>query len=374
MIGPLPDWAAWTVTRAYSIGLEEEVMILDPADWSLSGEVESLLRSLPPDFARHVSAETHYAAIELATAPHESVEEAGREAAALRRTLLVHLHDRGLAAAAAGTHPFAVWRETQVSAGARYQLVYESMRELARREPTFALHVHVGVLDPEAAILLANRLRAHLPLLLALSASSPFWQGRDTGLSSARTPIFQAFPRVGIPRAFDSYGQYVDVVERLLRSDAFPEPTFLWWEVRLQPRFGTVEVRVMDSQHSSWRSTALASLIQAIAHLELEEGYLDSELAHAPEILEENRFLAFRDGIDARFIDADSGRRVPAREQLARLLVRTREHAQELGSEQAVEAALDVAGQPAGAWQRQVAEASDLRGLVSELAARFDPR
>ena len=109
------------------------------------------------------------------------------------------------------------------------------MRDLARREPTFALHVHIGVDDPEKATILQNRLRAHLPLLLALAANSPFWQGRDTGLASTRTPIFQAFPRVGVPRAFPSYGQYVEAVDQLLRCHAFPAPTFLWWDVRLQP-------------------------------------------------------------------------------------------------------------------------------------------
>ena len=154
----------------------------------------------------------------------------------------------GLRAACAGTHPFAVWHDTVVSSGERYQAVYGSMRELARREPTFALHVHVGVPDPEDAIALMNRMRAHLPLLLALSANSPFWQGRDTGLASARTPLFQAFPRVGIPRVFNDYSDYVEAVDLLVRCGSIPEPTFLWWDVRPQPRFGTVEVRIMDAQ------------------------------------------------------------------------------------------------------------------------------
>src|SRR4029077_19154079 len=136
-----------------------------------------------------------------------------------------------------GTHPFAMWNDTRVSTGARYQLIFQTMRELARREPTFALHVHVGVDDPESAIVLFNRLRTHVPLLLALSANSPFWQGRDTGLASARTPIFQAFARVGIPRALGSYLAYVEAIDQLLRCGAFPEPSFLWWDGRARPRF-----------------------------------------------------------------------------------------------------------------------------------------
>ena len=176
-------------------------------------------------------------------------------------------------AASAGTHPFAVWQEIVVSAGERYQFVYGSMRELARREPTFGLHVHVGVPDPEAAIHAANRLRTHIPLLLALSVNSPFWQGRDTGLASARTPLFQAFPRVGIPRAFADYADYVEAVDVLIRCDAVPEPTFLWWDVRPQPRFGTVEVRIMDAQTTA-RPTPPRSppWSSASSALEVEEG------------------------------------------------------------------------------------------------------
>ena len=207
-----------------------------------------------------------------------------------------------------------MWHETVVSSGARYQFVYGSMRELARREPTFALHVHVGVgerrgRDPCCT----DRLRAHLPLLLALSANSPFWQGRDTGLASARTPLFQAFPRVGIPRGFRSYADYVEAVDLLVRCGAIPEPTFLWWDVRPQPRFGTVEVRIMDVQTRVDETAALVALVQCIARREVLEEAADRPVGHSPEVLVENRFLAARDGMDARLIDPARERRVPAR-------------------------------------------------------------
>ena len=222
-------------------------------------------------------------------------------------------------AASAGTHPFAVWQEIVVSAGERYQFVYGSMRELARREPTFGLHVHVGVPDAEAAIHAANRLRTHIPLLLALSVNSPFWQGRDTGLASARTPLFQAFPRVGIPRAFADYAEYVESVDVLIRCDAVPEPTFLWWDVRPQPRFGTVEVRIMDAQTTLADTAALAALVQSIVRAEVEgEDHMERPMPQ--EVLSENRFLAARDGMDAELIEPELGRRVPARELLADLV------------------------------------------------------
>jgi carboxylate-amine ligase len=255
-------------------------------------------------------------------------------------------------AASAGTHPFAVWQDTVVSSGERYQAVYGSMRELARREPTFALHVHVGIPDAEAAIRVVNALRVHLPLLLALSVNSPFWQGRDTGLASARTPLFQAFPRVGIPRRFSGYSDWVETVDLLIRCEAFPEPTFLWWDVRPQPRFGTVEVRILDAQTSVADSAALAALVQCVARLEAERPAPLPRLGHGAEVLEENRFLAARDGMEARLIDADGTRRVPARGLLDALVGECEPHARALGCEEELAHVLEL-GRCTGA-QRQL--------------------
>jgi carboxylate-amine ligase len=184
-----PDWADWKPNPIgpYTLGIEEEVMLLNPQAWSLTHQIEIVLPRMPADLAEQASAETHQSALELQTGVHADVESATEEIAHLRGQLQETLGPLGMRAGCAGTHPFAIWQETAVSPGERYQFVYGSMRELARREPTFALHVHVGISDPETAIEVANRLRVHLPLLLALSANSPFWQGRDTGLASART-------------------------------------------------------------------------------------------------------------------------------------------------------------------------------------------
>jgi carboxylate-amine ligase len=357
------------------VGVEEEIMVLDPRGWGLAGDTDGLLPDLGQDLAGSVAGETHQAVLELTSAPHTRAAQAAEELAGLRQSLNRELRARGLQAAAAGTHPRALWTDVQVSSGRRYQDIYESMRELARREPTFAQHVHVGVEDPEQAVNLLNRLRAHLPLLLALSANSPFWQGRDSGLASARTSIFQAFPRVGIPRQFADYSDYVEAVDRMLRCGAFADPTFLWWDVRLQPRFGTVEVRIMDSQVTVERATALAALIQSIAHLELtrdERGSDSGRTVSDPEVLEENRFLAFRDGIDASFIDPSAGTRVPARVLVAALIAEAREHAEELGCERALEAVAELAEDPGAGWQRRTAARSGLDGLVVSLCDRFE--
>jgi carboxylate-amine ligase len=203
-------------------------------------------------------------------------------------------------------HPFAVWSDVEVSQGARHQAIHDSMRELARREPTFALHVHVGVPDPEAAVRALRGLRLHVPLLRALSAKSPYWQGRDTGLASARVPVFGAFPRAGLPRAFESWTVYVEAVDLLLRCHAFPEPTFLWWDVRLQPKLGTIELRILDAQTRADDNAALAVLVQVLVRMHAAD---DRTTADHPEVLAENRFLASRDGMQASFIDPLAERR-----------------------------------------------------------------
>jgi glutamate---cysteine ligase / carboxylate-amine ligase len=246
------------------------------------------------------------------------------------------------------------------------------MRELARREPTFALHVHVGVEDAEDAIRLHRRLRAHLPLMLAVSVNSPFWQGRDTGLASARTPLFQAFPRVGIPRGFRSYADYVEAVDLLVRCGAIPEPTFLWWDARPQPRFGTVEVRIMDVQTSVDETAALVALVQSVARREVLEKEAIRAVGHSPEVLVENRFLAARDGMNARLIDPAGERRVAARAQLEELLDICAPHAEALGCAAELDGVRRLAARTGADRQLELArDEARLPGLVAALADAF---
>ncbi len=356
----------------YSVGIEEEVMLLNPGDFSLAQCVGEIMPSLSPGLRKHTARETHQAAIELASSPHPDPAAAAREMAGLRAALAHELERFDKRAASAGTHPFALWSETEVSGGSRQQLVYDSMRELARREPTFALHIHVGVADPERAIALQNVLRTHLPLMLAASVNSPFWQGRDCGLASARIPVFMAFPRVGIPRRFESYASWVEAVDALLRSGAFPEPTFLWWDVRPQPRFGTVEVRIMDAQTTTRETGMLAALVQSVARLELEEGFSSQTLIDAVEVLDENRFLAARDGMEAELIDPTANRRVPAAVLLGQLIAAARSHAQDLGCEDALDQ-LRERGRDTGARRQRLSMSAgdDLSVVVEQLSARF---
>ena len=370
-----PAWSEWSGSSslgAYTLGVEEEAMLLDPRTWALAHRIEDLLPRLPQGTQDQVTAETHGSAFEVQTGVARNVGDAVGELHALRTELQRTLETLGLRAAVAGTHPFAIWQEIAVSAGERYQFVYGSMRELARREPTFALHVHVGIPDEHTAIRVNDRMRVHLPLLLALSANSPFWQGRDSGLASARTPLFQAFPRVGVPRAFGSYEVYAETVDLLIRTEAVPEPTFLWWDVRPQPALGTVEVRIMDAQTRCSDTAAIVALVQCLVRLEAEEGYASEIAISAQEVISENRFIAARDGVDAKLVDPELERRVPVPDVLADLLPLLRPHAEDLGCEEELSAVMDLVADPPARRQLETAkQVPSLGRLVERLSDRF---
>jgi carboxylate-amine ligase len=246
------------------------------------------------------------------------------------------------------------------------------MRELARREPTFALHLHVGLNDPEMAIEVSNRMRVHLPLLLALSANSPYWQGRDTGLASARTPLFQAFPRVGVPRAFSDYSHYVRSVDLLIETEAIPDRSYLWWDIRPHPGIGTIEIRVMDAQTRSADAAALVALTRSLVKLEAEEGFASERAIEAQEAISENRFLAARDGVHAELIDIDLASRRPVAEVLTGILDRARPHAADLGCLEELESNLELIAHSPAERQRNLAEeVPSLAQMVRRLADEF---
>jgi glutamate---cysteine ligase / carboxylate-amine ligase len=336
------DWAQWRPDPAipdWSLGVEEEVMLLRPTTWMLAPVIDDVLPALAPELAAHVSAETNASMLELATGVHTDVGDAVEELAYLRGRLRDELGSLGLAPATAGTHPLSEWEDARVSAGARQQLLQASLRELTLREPTFALHVHVGIPERELAVHVLNRMRVHVPLLLALSANSPFLRERETGFASTRTPLFQAFPRVGIPRQFDSYDHWMRAVAPIVDAGAVPESTFFWWDVRLQPRLGTVEIRVMDAQ--------------------------------TPEALDENRFLAARDGMAAEFVDPRTRSRVPAGVLAEEMVACTRLYASRLGCLDELLDVLRLAAEPPAERQRALVHSHGLAGAVAAMSKTF---
>jgi glutamate---cysteine ligase / carboxylate-amine ligase len=371
---PAPAWARWSeaaASRPWTVGIEEEVMILEPPGCSIANRIDDVLAALPPAVARRAAAETHACVVELRTDPHATVAGAAAELALLRQALDGALRDRlGLRVAAAGTHPLATHSEVAVSTSARYREIDATMRALAHREPTMAQHVHIAVPDGATAVRALDGLRSDLPLLLALSVNSPYWRGSDSGFASLRTQIFSMFPRVGIPRAFGTYTEYKRAVDPMLRSEAIPEPGFLWWDARLQPRLGTVEVRILDAQSRVTDAAALAAVVHCLVrhHAEAERPG-----AAGPEVLAENRFLAARDGIRAQLIDDRIGQQRPARDALTELLDDCEPLAVRLGCGSELASAAALAEDPGAARQRRLTAREGIAALPAWLAAEFAP-
>jgi glutamate---cysteine ligase / carboxylate-amine ligase len=345
-------------------------MLLARSDHSLAQCSDAALAQLTSELSAHTAPETHAAVVELATGVHLDAPATVAELRILRERLALELRSLDLVPACAGMHPLASAEASRVSGSQRYKLIAESMRWLAHREPTMALHVHVGIPDPQDAVRVLNHLREHLSMLLALASNSPFSQGRDTGFASARTVIFGGFPRTGTPRLFAGYGEYVEAVDTLIASGAIPDHTFLWWDIRLQPTLGTVEVRVMDAQSEVGQTASLIALIQSLARMALEGEAAGG--ATSPEVLAENRFLAARDGLDARLIDSADRKLVPVQTMVQSLLERLRPHGAALGCSDELDRLERLALVNGAAHQRRwVRRGGDFVSLISTLAEQF---
>jgi carboxylate-amine ligase len=243
---------------------------------------------------------------------------------------------------------------------------------VARQELIFGMHVHVGIDDPDKAIHVANGMRVHVPVLLALSANSPFWRADTTGLASTRTPIFRAFPRVGIAPTYSDWADYERRIEFMIGTGVIEDYTYLWYDVRPHPNFGTVEIRVMDSQTKIEHTIGLTALVQAMVKELCEHFDNRKRLSRYPfEMLDENKWLAARHGLEGELVDLPHATRVSTRALARRLLDRMREHAQDLGSESDLQAVEDLLARGNGAARQVVVyEANhDLREVVAEIVA-----
>jgi carboxylate-amine ligase len=354
----------------YTVGVEEELMIVDPASLDLVSAIDSLVGEEPPSGA--IKPEFLESVLEIATAPCPDVASVGAELVALRALARERARRQGLEIGAAGTHPFARWEDQRVVSDDRYRGLVSSLGFVARQELVFGMHVHVGMADPEEAIQVANALRGHVPLLIALAANSPLWRGAPTGLMSSRVPIFRAFPRVGLPPRFEGWADFERRVEQMSASGMIEDYTFLWYDVRPHPRLGTVEIRAMDSQTRVEHTIALAALIVCLVKALTEQFQRGESEAEAPwEIIDENRWLAARHGLEAELFDPASGTRRPARELAAELRERLAGYAVELACEAELEGVADLLAAGNGAArQRMVYEANhDVRELMAEIVA-----
>jgi carboxylate-amine ligase len=323
----------------FTVGVEEEFSILDPHTLELQPRFEELRDAAggDPILREAVAGELISSEIEIISGAGADLHDALARQRERRRRLFALADAHGAVLGATGTHPWADYREQPIIDTEHYRRVEEGLKYVAWRNNTFSLHVHLGVNGIERAVRACDRLREVLPLLLAISANSPYLDGRDSGLHSARTQSFtKSFPRCGVPDAFGSWQAYRDYIELLLRTNSIVEFTQVWWSVRPHFSFGTVEVRICDVQGTAAESDALAGLMVACAAQavrDIDEGvpYADP----APRLIEENMWRAIRYGLDGRLIDLARGEEYPAREAIERLADWTAPIRAELGIEPA---------------------------------------
>lgn len=355
------------MAHAFTIGVEEEFQIIDPDTWELRSHVSELLASGAPSFGDQIKRELHQSIVEVGTKICRDVGELGQEVCRIRRDLAESAERVGLRVAAAGTHPFSKWKDQVLSPGERYENIVEELQQLARSLLIFGLHIHVAVPDRSSTIDLLNEARYFLPHLLALSTSSPFWQGRDTGLKSYRTTVFRRFPRTGIPEHFTSWSEYDEYVKMLVDLHCIDNGKKVWWDLRPHPTFGTLEFRVCDVPTSPRATIALAGLAQAIIvklH-RLRARNLGFRL-YSRALVEENKWRAARYGLDGNLIDFGKRIEVPMRELALELLEFVDDVVDELGSREAVEYVHTIIAEGTSA-DRQLAvyrDTGDLRAVV----------
>jgi carboxylate-amine ligase len=281
---------------------------------------------------------------------------------------------RGLRVGSAGTHPFSLFERQRITARDRYRNLVDQLQYIARRELIFGMHVHVAVDDPEKAIRVVNGLLPHLAPLLALSASSPFWRGEPTGLSSSRQMVFAAFPRSGPPPRFRDYADYAEVVGQLEKTGCIADYTHIWWDIRLHPRLGTVEIRICDAVTRMEDAVALTAYCQALVKHLCEQHDSGEEIPSYHRILTtENKWLAARYGLEAPIMDLATGRRnrIAVAQMIRRTLRALEPHAKELGSERELDGIREILARGNGAdRQLRVFNANrDIVEVVQEIAA-----
>jgi carboxylate-amine ligase len=315
----------------FTLGVEEELQLVDTTSFDLTSRYEEVFGEAARRDER-IKPELLQSTVEVATEPTRTVAEAVAEAGELRRRAHEHAEAHGVRVLSAGTHPFSRYEHQDVTERPRYAELVDALQWAVERQLIFGLHVHVGLESAPQAIAVANALRTWLPELLALSANSPFWHGRDSGLSSTRSKVFDAMPRSGLPPAFASFEEFELLVDRGVRTGSFEDYTFIWWDLRPHPRLGTIEVRICDAQTRLESVAALVALVQALTATLAERFDRDGVLETQPvTLIAENKWRAVRYGLDAELVDLTRDEQRPAHAAVRELAELARPAARRLG-------------------------------------------
>src|SRR5947208_6425696 len=365
---------AFGKSDAYTLGVEEEYMLLDGKTFDLVQHIDTVLAAVAGhELEPVINPELMQSVLELATPVCHTPAEVADQLRRIRGYVCGVARDQGLRVGSAGTHPFSLFERQRITAKDRYRALIDQMQYVARRELIFGMHVHVAVDDPEKAIKVVNGLLPQLAPLLALSTSSPFWRGEATGLSSSRQMVFAAFPRSGPPPRFQDYADYAQVVGQLERTGCIADYTHIWWDIRPHPRLGTIEIRVCDAVTMMEDAVAIAAYCQAMVKQLAERHDAGEVLPSYHRILtSENKWLAARYGLEAPIMDLATGRRnrVPVAQLVRRTLREIEPHARELGSERELDGIRELLARGSGAdRQLRVFNANrDIVEVVREIA------
>jgi len=353
---------AWGSGDPFSLGVEEELLLVDPDDARPADRGEEVLERLAGDLPGEAESELHACEVETATPVAARAAEAVSILGAMRAAIV----STGAAPIGCGLQPVASEREPGITPKERYRRIRALLGDAAAT-PVAGMHVHVGMPDGETAIRTFNGLRRHLPLLQALAANSPFRDGRDAGVQSARVLVMRAWVRTGVPRALRDHDEWLAMSERLVRATELPDYTFFWWKIRPHPRLGTVEVRTMDTQTSLEDIAALVALVHALARHEADGPEVT---APAEELLDEAMYRAARYGVEASLPD-EQGRLRPFGAVLAEALALAEPRARELGCEDELAGIHRLVAEGGGAGrQRAIHAERGMPGLVDWLVRR----
>ncbi len=359
--------AAFGAGTPYTVGVEEEFQLVDPASRALVPAVDGVISA--GDGTSLVTSELSRSCVEMVSPVFETVAGLAEELPALRREVGALAREGNAEIVAAGTHPFSEPTEQPLAGGAHNRRLEHEMGWVARTQAIYGLHVHVAVPDGDAAIGAVNELARRVPLLVALSANSPFWRGTDTRLASTRSKIFEMFPRSGLPPAFREWEDFVRHVEVLIASGSIPDASWCWWDARPHLKFGTVELRAPDVQTDASHTAALAALVQCLV------AGADGRPPEDPLFVTENKWRAVRHGMDATFYDFAAGTSVQARPLARQLVEELRPISQELRCEAELEGVLEIVerGNGAGLQRAAFEKSGSLEGLVDHLAGATVP-
>ena len=358
--------------RNFTLGIEEEYMVLDPKTKELKSHEQKIVTEGQKVIRDKVKAEMHQAVVEVGTDICQDIHEARKDVTTLRKTIAQIAGDLDLHIGAAGTHPFSHWESQLITDHIRYSEIVNELQEAARSNLIFGLHVHVGMESREMANHIANSTRYFLPHVYALSTNSPFWEGRQTGYKSYRTKVFDKFPRTGIPEYFESIEAYDNFVKLLVKTNCIDNAKKIWWDVRPHPTFGTLEFRVFDVATRLDEAIAIAALTQALV-VKLHRLYTRnmSYRMYPRALIEENKWRAARWGVEGKLIDFGKQAEVPMRELGEELLEFTYDVAGELGSRAALEPIHRILreGTSAERQLRVFKETGDLKAVVKHIVA-----